>query len=292
MKVGHIIIGAGRSGTTSLVAYLKQHSDVNFSSIKEVTYFSVDDHYRRGEEFLHSFYSTDSGCLATSDTYLLMSREAPKRIQAYNPKMKLTVILREPGDRSYSNYHFSVNQGYIDPDVSFIQSEAKEQEMLKTGDVIAQNNHGNFYGSLYHKHLAYWLQYFDRKQLFICTTKQLKEDPEGLMLAYFRFLGLSPIEPEPLEAQHAAAAVKSKRLNRFLVNRDHWLRRVVRKPLQIGFVRRAVIGSNVVDKIKAKNREELSYPPMTKEERQFCNDYFKADLAALKQDFGIEFNGH
>ena len=48
MEINHIIIGAGRAGTTSLVAYLQQHPKVNFSTIKEVTYFSVLDHYNRG----------------------------------------------------------------------------------------------------------------------------------------------------------------------------------------------------------------------------------------------------
>jgi len=40
MIVNHILIGAGRSGTTTVTDYLKQHQQINFSSIKEVTYFS------------------------------------------------------------------------------------------------------------------------------------------------------------------------------------------------------------------------------------------------------------
>ena len=114
MQLNHIIIGAGRSGTTSLVAYLQQHPKINFSSIKEVTYFSVVDHYNRGVEFLHSFFERKEGILnATSDTYLLMDMDAPKRISDYNSELKITVILREPLSRTHSNYIFSVNHGYI-----------------------------------------------------------------------------------------------------------------------------------------------------------------------------------
>ncbi len=191
MKLDHIIIGAGRSGTTSLVAYLKQHPSVNFSSIKEVTYFSVNDHYNRGKGFLHSFFKEKEGLLnATSDTYLLMDKEAPKRLFEYNSKAKITVILREPSVRTHSNYHFSVNHGYIDESVSLMDSEKLEKEVLDKQGIIKQNNHCNFYGSLYHLHLTSWLTYFKREQLFICTTKQLKDNPQTLMDEYFSFLGL------------------------------------------------------------------------------------------------------
>lgn len=289
MKLNHIIIGAGRSGTTSLVEYLKQHNEVNFSSIKEVTYFSVDDHYNRGDEYLHSFFKTTKKVKATSDTYLLMSKDAPKRIANYNADIKIAVILREPSARTYSNYHFSINHGYIDKSVSLIESQQFEKEALKQ-DVITQNNHANFDGSLYHKHLTYWLKFFKKEQLFICTTDELKNNPSELFKRYFNFLGIEQIKIAQLDAQHKAAGVKNKQLNKFLVNRDHWLRKLISKPLQIGVLRNIVLNSNVVDKIKESNRQEMAYPPMTNEEKAFCDDYFKDDLNKLKEDFGITFN--
>lgn len=289
MKLNHIIIGAGRSGTTSLVEYLKQHHEINFSSIKEVTYFSVDDHYKRGEDYLHSFFNTNKRVNATSDTYLLMSKEAPKRIAEYNPDIKIAVILREPSARTYSNYHFSVNHGYIDKSVSLIESEKNEAKILIENNIIDQNNYGNFEGSLYHKHLSCWLKYFKREQLFICTTNELKSNPINLFKCYFNFLGIDEIEVRELAAKHKAAGVKNKQLNKFLVNRNHWLRRLISKPLQIGVLRNIVLNSNVVDKIKESNRQEMAYPLMTEIEKEFCDDYFKEDLQKLKDEFGVSF---
>lgn len=289
MKVNHIIIGAGRSGTTSLVAYLKQHAEINFSSIKEVTYFSVDDHYNRGQDYLHSFFKENKTINATSDTYLLISKEAPKRIAEYNSEMKIAVILREPSARTFSNYNFSVNHGYISTNVSLLESQKKEDNFLKE-DIVKQNNHCNFYGSLYHQHLSYWLQFFKREQLFICTTDELKNNPQQLMDKYFSFLGIDKITVKKVEPQHQAAGVKNKQLNKFLVNRDHWMRKLISKPLQIGILRNIVLNSNVVEKIKEKNKEEVTYKPMTLKEKEFCRDYFKEDLKKLKEDFEISFN--
>ena len=288
MKLEHIIIGAGRSGTTSLVAYLQQHNAINFSKIKEVTYFSVLDHYQRGEQFLHDFFENDKGLFTTSDTYLLMDKDAPKRMFDYNPNMKIAVILREPSARTYSNYNFSVNHGYIASTVGFIASEQLETAYLES-DIIEQNNHCNFYGSLYHKHLKNWLTYFKKEQLFICTTDQLKANPELLMGNYFDFLGIEKIKITELVAQNAAAGVKNKTLNNFLVNRDHWLRKLIRKPLQIPFLRNLLLNSNVVDKVKNSNKEAFKYPSMTTEEKTFCENYFANDLQQLKRQFDIEF---
>ena len=291
MKIDHVIIGAGRSGTTSLVAYLKQHPNVNFSSIKEVTYFSVRDHYQRGEAFLHSFF-TENECdvTATSDTYLLMDVEAPKRLYDYNPNAKITVILREPSARTHSNYNFSVNHGYIDQSISLLESQKLEEEVLGNGDVVKQNNHCNFYGSLYHKHLSHWLTYFKREQLFICTTDQLKNNPKELMDSYFSFLGVDGFSVEQLNVQNKAAGVKNKRLNKFLVNRNHPVRKLISKPLQISFLRNIILNSNVVDKIKDRNKQEMRYTALTEIEKEFCKNYFAADLIKLKEDFKIGFD--
>ena len=291
MKLDNIIIGAGRSGTTSLVTYLKQHPLINFSSIKVVTYFSVEDHYNRKIDFLHSFFDElKQGLYSTSDTYLLMDSNAPKRLAEYNPNAKITVILREPSARTYSNYNYSTNHRYIDESLSLIECQKLEKEVLLKGDVIKQNNECPFYGSLYHMHLTNWLNYFTKEQMFICTTNQLKNDPQSLMNDYFNFLGLDKIIIKELPPQNKSASIKNKVLNEFLVNRNYPLRRLIRKPLHNSFLRNLVLKSKVVEKIKNINKKEHTYRELNEEEKEFCYNYFKEDLQKLQEDFGIKFD--
>ena len=61
MKLDHIIIGMGRCGTTSLSDYINQHPHIANTVIKEVHFFSVDDHYDRGETFLQDHFNLKTG---------------------------------------------------------------------------------------------------------------------------------------------------------------------------------------------------------------------------------------
>lgn len=289
MLLNNIIIGAGRSGTTSLVGYLKQHPDINFSSIKEVTYFSVAEHFKRGVEYFHSFFENKKGLLSTSDTYLLMDLTAPERIFNYNPNIKLIVILREPAKRSFSNYQYAVSNGYLSNSISFIESQKLEKNHILTKDVVFQNNHCSFYGSLYHYHLNNWLKYFKKEQLFICTTSQLNHEPKETLNKLFQFLNLSSFEVQELTAKNKASGVKNKGLNSFLVDREHWLRKLVRMPLQFKPIRNLIFKTGIVEKIKEVNRTEQDYAEMSEEEKAFCSIYFEEDLAMLKKEFGIEW---
>ena len=106
---------------------------------------------------------------------------------------------------------------------------------------------------------------------------------------YFNFLGLGKMEIKELGAQNKAAGVKNKGLNKFLVNREHPVRKLISKPLQISFLRNIILNSNVVEKIKRGNKQEMMYAELTAEEKTFCDDYFAADLGKLKEDFEIDF---
>lgn len=289
MLVNNIIIGAGRSGTTTLVEYIKQHPNVNFSTIKEVTYFSVEEHFNRGTEYFHSFFKNKKGILSTSDTYLLMDRDAPNRIFNYNPNIKLIVILREPSKRTFSNYQYAKNNGYLVEKISFLESQLLEGNYLLNHNVVFQNNYCSFYGSLYNQHLKNWLNYFNKEQLFICTTSKLNAEPIETLNRLFDFLELEPYLVKKITAKNKAAGVKNKGLNSFLVDREHWLRKLIRMPLQFKLIRTVIFKTGVVEKIKEVNRTELVYNEMTDEEKVFCENYFKEDLVGLKREFGIEF---
>jgi hypothetical protein len=169
LKVNTIIIGAGRSGTTTLFKMMEQHPEVCFSDIKEVNYFSVPDLYKRGVAYLHSFYKkwNNEAVVALADTYLMIDHDAIAKLHDYNPEMKIIVMLRNPVDRAYSSYNYSVNYGHHKAYDSFLDSIERETLIAEEYDISNRNNFGHFYAGLYHMHLEHWLKVFKRDQLLI-----------------------------------------------------------------------------------------------------------------------------
>ncbi len=116
-----VIIGAQKSGTTSLYDFVIRHPEIAPALKKEMHYFSIN--YKFGEQWYRSNFPTNlSRRYFTKKTgQKLLSGEAspsylfyptvPSRMKKVLPDVKLIVILRNPVDRAYSQYHHSRRKG-------------------------------------------------------------------------------------------------------------------------------------------------------------------------------------
>lgn len=292
MKVNLLIIGAGRSGTTSIYKYLDQHPDVCFSSIKEIHYFSIEELYKRGEKYYHSFYDHYQGekLYASADTYLMMDYQAIEKIKAYNENIKILVMLRDPVDRAYSSYNYSVNYGYHDALENFSDCISFEKDIEKVNDLIQRNNLGHLYASQYYKHLSRWLKVFPKENFVFLTTKELKEDPEGLYRKLCLDLNIAEFSLENSGKAHNANAVpKNKGLEQFLLNRNNPIRSLLRNMLP-SFIKTSILKSTFVDKLHGLNRKEQAYEKLSDEEYKKMKDYFGSDLQSLNDELKINLS--
>ncbi len=293
MKVNLLIIGAGRSGTTSLYHHLKGHPQIYFPELKELHYFSIEDLYNRGENYYHRFFlpSKNAKLIASADTYLLISKEAPQRIFHYNPSMKFIAILREPFERAVSSYKYALSHGYESPKNSLYNAFLNESENLKDANIIQQNNFGHFYSGLYFKHLSHWISYFPASQFLILTTKELNANPLTTMHKIYDFLNIStPQEPPQFKKYNQAIETKSVRLQNILANRDHILRKIIRF-LFPNRLKHRIIHSGVIEKLKHLNIKNAgnSHIKITPKEKEKIQRYFSEDLERLNDQFGISF---
>ena len=110
-----VIIGAMKSGTTSLYRFIVKHPAIVPAAKKEVHYFSI--WYKFGELWYRSHFPTNLSRrrFYKKTNQKLLSGEAspvylfypvvPGRMKELLPDVKLIVILRNPVDRAYSHYH-------------------------------------------------------------------------------------------------------------------------------------------------------------------------------------------
>jgi Sulfotransferase domain len=198
-----LIIGAQRSGTTSLFNYLIQHPNVLAPLGKEIHYFDL--HYARGIRWYRGCFPyarrlRNGNLSIDASPYYLPHPLAPARAARLLPDVKLIALLRNPVDRALSHYQHEVRrrrETLSFPDAVAIEAERLEgeEERLRNDPAYYSYNHHRFSyvrRGLYLDQLRRWLEHFPRSQLLVLESEWLFRDPAEATAAVHRFLGLPP----------------------------------------------------------------------------------------------------
>jgi sulfotransferase family protein len=199
------IIGAGKSGTTSLYHYLKQHPDVFMSAVKEPLFFAFAGQHVTwagpGAEKLASRAITSledyqalfhegfgRTALGEASSAYLYYPAAAERLRRLVPEAKLIVILRCPADRAYSNWLHARRTGG-EPISDFARALDAEPERISAGW-----SHFFHYRAKgwYFRQLSHWMSVFPREQFLLNLYEDLQQDPAQLMRRIFQFIGVDP----------------------------------------------------------------------------------------------------
>lgn len=199
----YLIIGASRSGTSSLYEYIIQHPDVKPAITKQIHFF--DKYFDRGIAWYKGCFpfniKTKKNFITGEATpYYLCHPLAPSRISKIIPNVKLIVLLRNPIDRTYSHYKMEFSRKK--EDLSFEDAIAKENERL-TGEIEKTINnpkylsnhfptHAYIYSSLYYDQIKIWLNFFPREQFLFIKSEDMFEHIDKIYNQTLTFLGLSP----------------------------------------------------------------------------------------------------
>lgn len=201
-----IIIGAQRCGTTSLYEYLLGHPDIRGAARKEVHFYDV--HFRNGVNWYRSFFPLRSekarhggaGFVAgEASPYYLFHPHVPRRIQQVTPQARFIVILRNPVDRAYSQFHFNTRRGKEGR--SFEEALAYEEQVAAAEIAkLAENEHYRsrihrdalyLHRGIYADQLQNWFGCFPREQFLILKTEDLEAQPQETLDRVFAFLGVA-----------------------------------------------------------------------------------------------------
>jgi len=112
--VGPTFLGIGppKCATTWLDEVLRKHPEISFPSHqKEVFYF--DRFHKRGDAWYLNLFTDIKEKKAAGEisTSYILEQETLSRINDFNPKMKIIILLRHPVDRMISNYRMFVENG-------------------------------------------------------------------------------------------------------------------------------------------------------------------------------------
>lgn len=208
VRPNYLLLGAQKAGTTSLHNYLSGHPAVLSASVKEVRYFNR--FYANGESWYLAHFPLAARTAAVrrrvgvapavgeaSAVYLFDPR-VPERVQAFDDRMRLIAILRDPVERAYSHYQMEVRweREPLSLDEALEREEAELPQLLEHAmRYPLDTSDGGFPRSYvargrYAEQLERWLSFFPREQLLVLTSDKLRERPADVMTEVARFLGI------------------------------------------------------------------------------------------------------
>ena len=185
-----IIIGAQKSGTTSLYHLLARHPHVEPAAAKELHFF--DTLYEEGMEWYRQCFPPprlkDGRETVTGEAtpgYLFHPR-APERVAEVVPRARLIALLRNPVDRAYSQYHQRTGKG----------RETRDFEEVLGAE---NSNAGYLARGIYIDQLLRWSRFFDRERMLVLKSEDFFERPQDVLKDVLNFLDLPEWEPEDWE---------------------------------------------------------------------------------------------
>ncbi|KAL7839893.1 hypothetical protein SRHO_G00265510 [Serrasalmus rhombeus] len=184
---GAIIIGVRKGGTRALLEMLNLHPDVEVAKA-EVHYFNLDENFRKGLDWYRAQMPlTLPGQVTVEKTPGYFTAPlAPARMWSANPAVKLLLIVRDPAERLVSDYT-QVLHNRLQQNKPY---QPLEELLLRQGRI--NPSYKALQRSLYHQHMARWLELFPREQIHIVDGEALIQDPFPELQKAERFLELVP----------------------------------------------------------------------------------------------------
>lgn len=194
------IAGFERCGTTTLDDYLREHPQIGMGSRKEVHFFDSDALFAAEDpdyRLYHRYFDGSPRLAVRGDATPVYGTwpGAYKRMQRYNPAMRLILLMRNPIDRAYSDWNMSrLNGG--EP-LSFSEAIRAPQETLRTGlPAYRRKTDSPWFGyaqrGLYAKQLEHLWQYFPRQQTLALKAEKMYRDHQETFDLVCAFLDVSP----------------------------------------------------------------------------------------------------
>ncbi len=278
-----MIVGAQKSGTSSLLRYLAQHPDIHTHLQPEMTFFLQDREYTRGYTWAFSkYFAGENDCddiadkqLIAKNVMVMHSPEVLQRIYEHNPDIHLVVLLREPVARAYSAYWWARRRGW--ENIKTYEEALDAEEARLNEDWFKWRQCAYQYNSIYYPHVKNLIAQFGSDRVHCILTDDLKEDAEAVCQQLFHHIGI-PTDFKPIigERYNRAAIPRFERFNylftQFLASHNP-LRRAIRKliPDATAYtLRKAILNWN-----DRPQKDESVLPPLSPETSERQMTYFK-----------------
>ena len=281
-----IVIGAPKSGTTSLFYYLKQHPEIYLPTRKELHYFSYEDLKKsingigdanvlsglisdiKEYKSHYNKVNSEKAIGEISPSYLYYSDSA-KKIYDTLGKIKIIIILRNPFEKAYSQYMHLVRDKR--ETLSFWDALQIEKQRMKEGwsDIWRYAE-----SSLYTDRIKTFINVFGKSNVKIILFEDFISETNSVMKDIFKFLNVeNDIILNTNKIYNKSGKSKSKLIARFF-SAPNLLKTVIKKMIPEKI--RIPIRLFILDR-NTGNKEEID-----KKSKISLKEYFLKDIKNLE----------
>jgi hypothetical protein len=227
-----LVIGAAKSGTTSLFEWLGTHPNTWLPEVKEPYFFTREKVWALGLDWYGELFAgapdgSLTGEATTALTRFASSEKAAARIAEVIPHARLIYVVREPISRLRSHYAMKVRTG---------------EELRFFEEALAHSNPGYVNDSCYHQCLRPYLDRFPAEQLLVVRMEDVFAGSHSGWAEILDHLGLSQV-PVPRSTHNVAEGQYATRPLMYWL-REHgitappsWIPRWVRSAARPMFLR-------------------------------------------------------
>jgi hypothetical protein len=212
-----LIVGAQKSGTSSLHRYLGSHPDVFVSSPKEVDFFVEERQWRRGVGWYRAVFAGAGDATAVGESspqyaFFPVYAGVPERIASLIPDVRIIYLMREPIERMRSAYRQTLSQGWeTRPIADALLQDARYVDV-----------------SRYAMQIEEYLRSFPLEQLLLLTAEDLRFEREATLRRVLEFIGVDSswrpsnlaVEYNPRHDKTMAPRANWRRLGGFIIRHD------------------------------------------------------------------------
>jgi hypothetical protein len=205
-KVGFLVAGAQKSGTTALDAYLRDHPELCLPREKELHFFDEDQLFAV-EPVDYSPYHAQfdprppQHVLGESTPSYMYWPGAVDRIARYNPAMRFIVLLRNPVTRAFSHWNYE-RQVQREP-LSFRDALRAESARQRTLPPNWAKRFAYIDRGYYVRQLKRLWSLFPVEQTLIFKSEELQQDRNAAFERIATFLGIAPFPPLAAKTKNA-----------------------------------------------------------------------------------------
>ncbi len=235
------IVGAPRSGTTSLYEYLAPHPNIFMSPQKEPHFFGSDMQstwfVRNRQEYFNLFSQRQNERYAgEASAMYLYSQRAAREIHDFNPNSRIIIMLRSPVEMMQSLYFHSLRM--LNEDLPTFEAALDAEAERINGHRIPST--AFFVDTIFYRRVARYseqveryLKTFGQQQVHIIIFDDFENNTALSYRQTLNFLEVDDTFVPTFSRANATESIRSKMIARILTNPSSKMRVIARtlKPL-------------------------------------------------------------